>query len=109
MKYDDFVSFMRMEILPRREANPTHLRLDGAITGGNRDVVATFMHKGTEWVVHADTHYEPLLIAFNAAETGVDPFVEEATEHGRCLTLSADLAEKHGSQYKYLYIYSWNS
>ena len=56
MVYDDFLSFMRAEVLPRRAANPDHIRLDGATTGGSRDVVGRFRHNDLAWVVHADRH-----------------------------------------------------
>jgi hypothetical protein len=109
MVHDDFVSFMRAEVLPRREANPDHIRLDGASSGGTRDVAGRFRHNGLAWVVHADTHYEPLLIALTAAEAGKDPFVEEDTERGRCLSLTPELRTRQRSPHKYLYIYTWSS
>jgi hypothetical protein len=106
--YDDFLSFMRAEVLPRQAANPDHIRLDGATTGGSRDVAGRFHHNGAVWVVHADTHYEPLMLACAAAEDGVDPFVEEDTARGRCLALSPDLRARQRSPHKYLYLYSWS-
>jgi hypothetical protein len=54
--YDDFISFMQAEVLPRQAANPDHVRLDGDTTGGNRESAGTFSHDGSDWVVHADTH-----------------------------------------------------
>jgi hypothetical protein len=108
MVYDNFLSFTRGEVLTRRASNPGDVRLDGATSGGSRDVVGQFRHGESEWVVHADSHYEPLLIAYEAAEAGVDPFVEESTERGRCLTLTRELRAQQRSRHKYLYIYSWS-
>lgn len=65
-------------------------------------------HRGSDWVVHADTHYEPLLIAYAAAKAGEDPFVEEDTPGGRCLVLKPHLRAKQHSDQKHLYIYSWS-
>jgi hypothetical protein len=104
MSLFNFLSFMRAEVLPRRAAKPDHIRLDGATTGGSRDVAGRFRHHGLVWVVHEDTHYEPLMIAYAAAEAGADPFVEEDTERGRCLTLTAELRARQQSPHKYLYI-----
>jgi hypothetical protein len=106
--HDDFLSFMRAEVLLRQAANPDHIRLDGATTGGSRDVVGRFRHNGLSWVVHADTHYEPLLLALAAAKAGSDPFVEEDTARGRCLSLAPELRARQRSPHKYLYIYSWS-
>lgn len=107
MIHEDFLSFMRAEVLPRRAAHPKHIRLDGALTGGSRDVVGRFRHNGVDWVVHADTHYEPLMLAYEAAEAGADPFVEERTARGRCLALTSELRARQVSRRKYMYIYSW--
>lgn len=109
MVHDDFGSFMRAEVLPRQTANPEHIRLDGATTGSSRDVVGRFRHNSLDWVVHADTHYEPLMIAYSAAENGEDPFVEEDTPKGRCLSLTPELRARQRSPHKYLYIYSWGT
>ena len=110
MVNEDFLSFMRSVVLPRRSKYPSHIRLDGARTGGNRDAAGHFNHHGRTWVVHADTHFEPLLIAFDAAKKGTDPFVEEGTmsPRGRCLVLTSQLRARQKSRHKYLYIYSWS-
>jgi hypothetical protein len=107
--YDDFLSFMRDVVLPRQAENPDHIRLDGATTGASRDVAGRFRHNGLIWVVHADTHYEPLTIAYTAAEAGADPFVEEDTPRGRCLVLTSELRARQHSPHKHMYIYSWST
>jgi hypothetical protein len=83
--HDDFLSFMRAVVLPLQDVHPDHVRLDGETTGGSRVVAGRFLHNGQVWVVHADTHFEPLAIAYAAAVAGRDPFVEEDTPRGRCL------------------------
>jgi hypothetical protein len=105
--YADFLSFMRSVVLPLRAANPDDVRLDGERTGGNQKAAGRFRHDGREWMVHMDTHYEPLMLALSAAEAGADPFVEEETPRGRCLALVPGLRARRGSPYKHLYIYSW--
>jgi hypothetical protein len=105
--HDDFRSFMRVEVLPRKASNPGHIRLDGKRTGGNRDAAGFFRHHGRNWVVHADTHYAPLMIAHAASQAKTDPFVQEDTVRGVCLTLRPELRAKYKSPYKHLYIYSW--
>ena len=107
MAYPDFLTFMREVVLLRQAANPDHVRLDGAQTGGNREAVGRFLHRGREWVVHADTYYEPLMLALSIAAEGADPFIEEDTPRGLCLSLTAELRARQQSPHKYLYIYSW--
>ena len=102
----DFMLLMRAEVLPHRAANPDHVRLDGTLTGGNRKAAGRFQYQGIEWVVHADSHYEPLLIAFEAMITGMDPFDVENTPRGQCLVLKPELRDQERSTYKHLYIYS---
>ena len=105
--HQSFRSFMEAVVLPMRGANPSHRRLDGQVAGGNREVVGIFRYGGRVWKVHADTHYEPLLIAYNALTSGTDdPFVEESTRRGLCLDLLPELrARRRDPRRKYLYIY----
>ncbi|HEY2783936.1 MAG TPA: hypothetical protein VGJ05_03090 [Fimbriiglobus sp.] len=106
--HDDFPAFMQAVVLPRRAASPTDIRLDGATAGGSRGVAGRFRHHDRVWVVHEDTHYEPLALAYAAAQAGANPFVEEATARGRCLSLTPELRARQRSPHKYLYIYSWS-
>ena len=105
--FASFDVFMRECIEPLRAEHPSWRRLDGASSGGNRGVVATFRHDGEVWKVHADTHFEPLEIARRAtrAEPGSDPFVVEHARAGRCLALREDLRRQYASRHKHLYIY----
>ena len=107
--HENFQSFVAAVVSPRRAANPDHIRLDGMTTGGSREVAGLFRHRGSVWTVHADTHYEPLLIAYQSMENGVEPFTQESTERGLCLVLSPDLRAKQTTPYKHMYIYSWES
>jgi len=104
--YQSFISFVEAVVLPRRAANPAHRRLDGQTTGGNRESSGRFKHRGSTWVVHADTHYEPLVAAYEAALLGTDPFLEAPTRSGTCLDLVADVRSTLAdTRFKYLYIY----
>jgi len=106
--HDDFIFFMRLQVLPRRKEHPEHIRLDGREGGGSRTEFGAYRHYGVVWKVDEDTRYEPLIFAYNAAVTGEDPFVEVETQtgHGRRLLLNEDLTRRYASRFKYLYIYS---
>lgn len=108
MTYPSYMAFVEAEVKPRRARYPHHKRLDGNLTGGNWKVVGVFRHDGRHWKVHADSHYEPLLIAYEALSAGDQkPFVEEATRAGRCLNLRSDLRRLMSTpaRFKYIYIY----
>jgi hypothetical protein len=101
-----FVSFMEEVVLPARTASPTDVRLDGWRTGGNFAVFGEFEHGTGQWKVHADTHYEPLMLAYEAAKSGIDPFVEVPTKRGSSLDLTDVLRPKLSEpRFKYIYIY----
>jgi hypothetical protein len=106
--YPDFVSFVREVVLSARAAAPNDIRLDGQRTGGNRDSVGKFAHQGKLWTVHADSHYAPLDIAYQAALSGRDPFIEQATQNGTCLVLVDELRAMQKTTPKHLYIYETN-
>jgi hypothetical protein len=75
---------------------------------GNRTVAGVFRGDGREWKVHEDSHYEPLLIAYEAAKAGDPwPFVEAPTKTGTALDLKPELRQHLSDRrHKYLYIYS---
>jgi hypothetical protein len=106
--HPSYVSFVEKVVLPRRTLNPHHIRLDGEVAGGNRTVAGVFRGGGREWKVHEDSHYEPLLIAYEAARAGDPwPFVEAPTKTGTALDLKPDLRERMSDRsHKYMYIYS---
>ena len=104
--YPSFVSLVEAVVLPARAASPSDLRLDGQRSGGNRDSFGEFQHGTRGWRVHADTHYEPLLLAYEAAKSGANPFVEVATKQGNSLDLTDDLRLRLSEpRFKYIYIY----
>lgn len=108
--HQSLTSFVEQEVLPARAANPRDRRLDGQIAGGNRAVFGISRHAGRQWKVHADTHYEPLLLAYDALMAGIvdDPFVAEPTRggDGTCLVLVDSLRQRMSNPHaKYVYIY----
>jgi hypothetical protein len=105
--YPSFGAFMEEIVLPLRAAYPSYERLDGQPTGGNRDSAGEFTHAGRMWRVHADTHLDRLMAAYEALTRGTsDPFVEQPTPRGNSLDLRPELkAGLHSPRRKYLYIY----
>jgi hypothetical protein len=105
--HEDFFRLMEAEILPRRDANPTHVRLDGEFTGGNCQVAGRSRHNGKVWKIHANTHYEPLLQAYNAEKTDAtcDPFIETPTKKGTCLVLNDNLRKLMSTSFRHMFIY----
>lgn len=103
MIYENFLALVEKEILPRQEKNPDHVRLDGKLSGGNREVIGQFLHHGKAWKIHADTHYEPLKLAYLAMrDESSDPFKESATDKGKRLDLSAAI-QRLGARHLYIY------
>jgi hypothetical protein len=101
---------MELVVLPRKRANPAHRRLDGNSSGGNRQIAGMFRHQGKIWKVHADTHYEPLLLAYDfVVEKKIDdPFLENNTRIGlgACLVLQDSIQSLLSKpRFKYLYVY----
>jgi hypothetical protein len=107
VEYPSYERFVVDVVLPRRQQNPAHRRLDGWSSGGNFAVAGFFVYQERRWKVHEDSHYEPLLIAYEAMTAGDPaPFVEEPTKHGASLNLKPNLRERMSStRFKYLYIY----
>ena len=105
--FASFVELVEQRVLPHRDAHPDWHRLDGAQTGGNWEVFGRFMRGGARWKVHADSHFEPLLIAYEAVRAeGGDPFIEAPTTRGLRLDLREDLAQQVTSGFRHLYIYN---
>lgn len=106
MTFESYERFVEEVVLPRKQANPSHLRLDGSPTGGNWAIAGIFRHDGRYWKVHEDSHYQPLMIAYEAAREGRDPFVHDTTRKGAaCLSLRPNLRSLQSTAYKHLYIY----
>ena len=107
MKFNEFYEQI---VLPAKKINPHHIRLDGEIAGGNRKIFGSFTHNNRIWKVHSDTHYEPLMLAYEYSCLDCeknDPFIMETTRNGsNCLALIDKLFRLQiNSKYKYLYIY----
>ncbi len=105
--FGSFVEFMDAVVLPRRAAHPEHRRLDGQTFGSNREVIGRFRHAGSVWRVNADSHYEPLLLAYDAAVgENSNPFIPQTTRGGgQSLALREDIQRRRGTPQKNLYIY----
>lgn len=103
-----FQHFYESVVVPLQRANPTHHRLDGWRSGGNRAVAGRFLHGGRRWKVHADTHYEPLALAYAAltASPPRDPFVVAATDRGGRLDLVDEIQRQRGTRFRHLYVYA---
>jgi hypothetical protein len=108
MVHSDFISFMQSRVLPLYKEHPNYIRLDGETVGGKRKAFGYFRHKGRDWKVDEDTRFEPLVLAYEAAKLGADPFVESETRTGKatCLSLSGNIKARQKSRAKHMYIYS---
>lgn len=110
MTFDSFREFVEQRVLPAQQRNPHHVRLDGKTSGGNREVFGVFRYRGKVWKVHSDTHYEPLLLAYEALASGntQTPFDEVMTSRSSsaCLDLIPSIRQRMVKpRFKYLYIY----
>jgi hypothetical protein len=105
--HQSFAEFMQRTALPMHLASPMHERLDGRTSGGNWAVAGQFQWKGRVWKVHADSHYEPLLLAYYSWQhlLHADTFVEARMENAQRLDLAPKIAAIRPTQHRYLYIY----
>lgn len=110
--HESFVAFAEAEVLPRLLQDPVPTRLDGSTERkGNRAVVGLFRHEGQVWRVNADSHLEPLLLAYYSAKfrTGAVTFVRAKTgAAGARLDLAPELdrlrPNRRGNA-RHLYLY----
>src|SRR5690606_31593100 len=88
-EYKDFSEFYTQAVIPYKELNPTHIRLDGQILGSTRNVSAYFWYLNKKWRVDADTHIDRLKIAFEACQSSDEPFKVKHTrdKKGECLVI----------------------
>ena len=105
-----FEKFMEREVLPQLLRDPSKKRLDGRDTGGNREVFGIFTHELEDWHVNADSHFEPLILAYYAAKyapPGVPAFDRVPAEGpAQRLALSKELQNtmrRDRPQYFYAY------
>lgn len=103
--YPSFAAFIERAVVPTAEVNPDHQRLDGRTEGGNREVFGRFWRDGIRWKVHADSHYQPLLMAYGYEQEGEEPFAHRKTNNGRSLVLIDRLQAARETQHRHLYIY----
>lgn len=105
--FPDFKTFMEAAVLPRERELGHERRLDGQPSGGNFDIFGSFAHQGSVWLVHADTHFATLHLAYEEVlrDGGSDPFVAEPRATGMSLNLRPDLRAKYVQRFKHLYIY----
>ena len=78
-EYKNFSEFYIQAVLPYKELNPTHIRLDGKMLGSTRNVSAYFWYLDKKWKVSADTHIDRLKLAFEACKASDEPFVVKYT------------------------------
>lgn len=99
--YDSFTSLFEYKIKQFIKENPDWIRLDGAKSGGNREIFCKFKYNNKIWKINSDTHIEKLKIIYNSLITGKDPFIENYTKKNNLLTLEL----KGNTGFKHLYIY----
>jgi hypothetical protein len=108
--FNSFVDFVEAVVFPLLLQHPQHARLDGWESGGNWEVVGRFRFEGNVWRVHADNHYEPLLLAYYSAKfrPAVATFLRADTDKGIRLDLVPELEALRPSRRgnaRYLYVY----
>jgi len=101
-----FYEWVVTEVIPIHKNNMTWFRLDGWERGGNREVIGEFIYENRKWEVHGDTRFEPIFIAFNAIENGIDkdPFIIKNAKIRDCMTIKPEIYKN--KRYKYFYVYS---
>jgi hypothetical protein len=91
-----FAAFVEAVVLPGKGSEPHASAARRAPHRGNFDVAGEFRYRGRNWKVHADTHYETPLCAYEATKRGADPFVEAPTKRGMSLDLDVgNLVPRH--------------
>ena len=100
-----FAQFVEGSVIPLKVEHPDWIRLDGATSGGNRSLVGHFRHWNRVWRCNADSHFKPLMLAYEAFRKGEDPFEEELADERQCLVLKPTLRSQYPSQFKHMYLY----
>ncbi len=101
--YDSFQQLFINKVAPLKKENPDWLRVDGAVSGGNRGVFAYFMYAGKKWRINSDTHILQLEKAYQDLEQGNTPFQVKRSGDGR---ENLELRKELASHPKHLYIYA---
>ncbi len=106
---EDFLQFMKKEIIPAQNANPSHITLVGQKLIRNPKSFGYFKRYGCIWTVNEDTYYETLMLAHKTIENNEndDPFIVKPTRENKNLSLKLreDLKDYLNNSYEYLYIY----
>ena len=108
MIHSDFKRPMEAEILPSRMSNPEDIRLDGGRKDGYPRIAGRFRYNNKTWRIADDSHYEPLIIAYEAMkkDPSCEPFVDELTTKGCSLVLTDELQKlRTRNRFKHFYIY----
>lgn len=102
-QYNNCKELIEDSVLPLMKKYPNWIRLDGQMSGGNRNHFALFRYNGNTWQIHSDTHISELIKAHEQIQTGNDPFITTKTTKSCniCLELKPELANKP----KHIYIY----
>jgi len=98
--YNSFINLFENEVKLLIKSHPDWRRLDGANSGGNREIYGKFKYKERIWKINSDTHINKLKKAYEIFIDGKDPFVEKITKNN-----SLTLELKNNVGYKHLYIY----
>ncbi len=98
--YNSYVELYENLVLPLIKENPNWKRVDGAKTGGNREIFGKFIYENELWKIHSDTHIEKLTKAYELFIIGENPFVKTLTKDNK-----PTLEIKNDVGFKYIYIY----
>lgn len=101
-EYHSFQEFYLQQVVPYKQLNPTHIRLDGKMLGATRKASAYFWYMNKKWKVDADTYIDRLKLAFEKAEITDEPFTMKHTrdKKGECLVI-----KDHPLRNKKFYVY----
>ena len=105
MIHPSFDAWVKDFVVPLKQSHPAWQRLDGLVGGGNRTVVSKFRHAGRVWVVHGDSHFEPIFRAHAAVTSGMlaDPFEIKPAKARDTLDLSSALPGRNRPKHFYAY------
>ena len=99
--YNSFEELFKAKLITLINRHPDWIRLDGEISGGNREIFGKFKYKNKIWKINSDSHIEKLSIAYTKFLRGEEPFIETYTSKNKLLTLEL----KNNKGFKHLYIY----
>ena len=77
--FNNYIDLYESLVKPFIIEHPKWIRLDGATTGGNRDIFGKFKYKGKIWKIHSDSHLKKRSIVYHEFKNDNDPFIESLT------------------------------